>query len=91
METDRNRKAAPAHLFAIAAYMLLQFAAKTICEINSHLSNPKPGHTTGGSRQGGARRAGGAERGRAGRDADGLVRPEEHLPSSPPKHRKQFF
>ena len=53
--------------------------------INIHLSNPKPGDTTGGSGWSGARRGGGADRGWAGRDADGSVRPENNLPSRPPK------
>ena len=35
------------------------------------LSNPKPGHTTGGSGRSSARRDVGAGRGRAARDADG--------------------
>ena len=40
-----------------------------------YLSNPKPEHTTGGSRRGGARRSGGAGRDRVRQDADGTVRP----------------
>ena len=43
------------------------------------LSDPKPGHTTGGSGLGITRRDGGAGRGRAGRDADGSVRPDPEI------------
>ena len=56
------------------------------------LSNPKPGHTMGGSGCGGVRQGGGAERGRAGR-ADGSVRPGDNHPSCPPGfpgHRRQL-
>ena len=59
-----------------------------IYDKNIHLSSP---HTTGGSGRGGARRGGGAWRGRAGRagrDADGSVRPEYNRPFYPPDHRK---
>ena len=55
------------------------------------LSNPKPGHTTGGSGRGGARRRGsGAGRGRVGRDADGSIRPGDDRPSCLPGYRKQL-
>ena len=40
-----------------------------------HLSNRKTGYTTGESGRGGARWGSGAGRGRAGRDADGSLRP----------------
>ena len=53
------------------------------------LSNPKPGHTTGGSKQSGARQGSGAGRGGAGRDTDGSVRPGDDTPSCPPGHRGQ--
>ena len=45
------------------------------------LTNPKPGHTTGGSGRGGARRGSGAGQGGAGRDAIGSVRPGNMRPS----------
>ena len=48
------------------------------------LSNPKPGHTPGGSVRGGACRDGGAGRGRAAQDADGIVRQGENSPFYPP-------
>ena len=54
-----------------------------------NLSNPKPGHSTGGSGRGGARRDGGAGRGRAGRDADGSVRLGYNRPSYPPDDRRK--
>ena len=44
------------------------------------LSNPKHGHTTRKSGRGCARRGGGAGQGRAGRDADGSVRPGDKRP-----------
>ena len=40
--------------------------AEDNCFGQYHLSNPKPGHTTGGSGRGGARRGGGAGPGRVG-------------------------
>ena len=49
------------------------------------LSNPKPGHTTGGSGRGGARRGSRAGRSRAGRDADESVRPGNNCPPVPSK------
>ena len=46
-----------------------------------HLSDPKPGHTTGESSNGGERRGGEAGRSRAGWDADGSIRPgDKYLP-----------
>ena len=54
-----------------------------------NLSNPKPGHNTGGSRWGGTRRDGGAGRGRAAQDADGSVRPGSNGSLYPPDNRRQ--
>ena len=53
-----------------------------------HLSNPKRGHTMGGSGRGGAKRGGGASRGRAGQDADDPVRPDFTV-RTPPRHWKE--
>ena len=61
----------------------------TLCVI--HLSNPKHGHTTGGSGPGGAWWGGAARRGWAGQDADGSVRPGDNRPSYPPRHRTNLF
>ena len=54
-----------------------------------YLSNPKPGHTTGGYERGGARRGGGAGRGEAGQDAGGPVRQGNNCPLCSPEHRRQ--
>ena len=54
----------------------------------THLSNPKPGHTTGRSGRGGARRGGGAGRSWVGRDAVGSIRPGDNPPSCPPANRE---
>ena len=59
-------------------------------DVTCNQSNPKPGHTTGGSGQGGARQGGGAGRGGAGRVADGSVRPGNGRFSSPPGHQRQL-
>ena len=48
-----------------------------------NLSNPKPGHTTGGLIRGGARREGGSGRRRAAQDADGTIHPGDNRPSYP--------
>ena len=56
----------------------------------THVSNPKPGHTTGRSGRGGARREGGAGRGWAGWDADGSVCPGDNRPSYLPDDRKKL-
>ena len=48
-----------------------------------NLSNPKPGHTTGGTVQGSAKRGGGAGQDRAGPDAAGSVRPGHNRPLAP--------
>ena len=53
-----------------------------------HLSNPKPGHTTGLSGRGGARRGGGAGWGWVGRDAVGSTWPGDNPPSCPPANRE---
>ena len=53
-------------------------------------SNPKPGHTTGGSEWRGAWRWGKAGRGGAGRDASVSARLRDNRPSGPPKHRRQL-
>ena len=53
-----------------------------------YLSNPKPGHTTGGSGRGGARRGGGAGRGGAGRRQLGSPRKQPTL--LPPGYRRQL-
>ena len=58
--------------------------------ISANLSNPKPGHTMGGSGRGGTWRGGEAERGRAGRDADVSLRPENNCSSYPPVHRRKL-
>ena len=53
-----------------------------------HLSNPKPGHTTGGSGRGGARRGGGAGPGRTRRRQNGSPRRQLSLvPSKASKTR----
>ena len=52
------------------------------------LSNPKPGHTTGGSGRGGARRSNGAARGWIGRDAVRSIRQEDNPRSCPPANRE---
>ena len=57
----------------------------------NHLSNPKPGHTLGGTIRGGARRDGGAGRGRAAQDADGTVRPGEKQPLLPSRRWKNYL
>ena len=62
-------------------------------QLKLHLSNPKLGHTTGGSGCGAVRQGGGAERGRAGQDADGMVRPGDNRPSllpGRPANRRQM-
>ena len=51
-------------------------------------SNPKPGHTTGGSGRSGVRRRGGAGRGGAGRNAGGTVRPGGKPILLPPRASK---
>ena len=49
-----------------------------------NLSNPKPGHTPGGTVRDGARLDGGAGRGRAAQDADdGTARQGDNKPSYP--------
>ena len=59
--------------------------------IPSNLTIPKPRHITGGLGPGGSLRGGGAGRGRAGRDADGFVRPEYGRPSQPPDNRRKLY
>ena len=62
-------------------------------QLNPTLSNPKPGHTTGGTWRGSAPRGVRAERGGAGRDANGSVRPGDNRPCcfpGPPGHRRQL-
>ena len=56
--------------------------------LNFHLSNPKPGHTTGRSARGGARRGGEAGWGWVERDAVGSIRPGGNPPSCPPANRR---
>ena len=53
-----------------------------------YLSNPKPGHTTGGSGRGGAWRGSRASRGRARGDADMPVRPIDSRPFLPSRASK---
>ena len=48
-----------------------------------NLSNPKPGHITGGSEGGGARRGGGAARGGAGQDGTPTGRPAQEKTDPP--------
>ena len=69
--------------------MLSTPAAMKAMDDEWNLSNPKPGHTTGGSGRGGARRSGGACA--EGQDADGSVRPEDNHPFCPPGHRRQLY
>ena len=71
---------------SVGIYIILNIVYAT----EAGRSNPKPGHTTGGSGQGGARQGGGAGRGGAGRDAEGSVRPGDDRPSCLPGHRGQL-
>ena len=56
--------------------------ARHVRECKSNLSNPKPGHTTDGSKRGGARRSGGVDW-----DASGSVGPGNNHPSCPRARR----
>ena len=54
-----------------------------------HLSNPKPGHTTGRSGRGGARRGGEGERGWVGREGVGSIWKGDNPPSCLPANRRR--
>ena len=69
-------------------FIILSRCFKKMSVVKNHLSNPKPGHTTGRSDRGGARRGNGAARGWIGRDAVRSIRQEDNPRSCPPANRE---